>query len=217
MCLDWGYVLRFLNFLFSMQIKNLAWPLVRLKFAKLQQKRRFWTELPIEVYQTRHLGYWATLPAIKTWGGVSRRVTYCRWGSWRCQELSLRHQRVFFYPQMVKNGKTINQLWKIAKLKKITFWSAFFGLVGLNWGCCSKITQGWGGVTHGGSAMGPNWAKWWFWPPPMKIKGKNEKKKNFFLIFEVNLGKNIECNGLYQKKNEKVAYLWKKWGKMTKK
>ena len=49
-------------------------------------------------------------------------------------------------------------------------------------------------------------------------KGKKmKKKKNFFLIFEVNLGKNIECNGLYQKKNEKVAYLWKKWGKMTKK
>ena len=126
----------------------------------------------IGVYQTRPLGYWSTLPSIKTWGGVSRSVSYCYWGSWRCQELSSRHQRVCFYPQMVKNGKTNNQLWKIAKLKKITFWSAFFGLVGLNWGYCSKITQGWGGVTHGGSAMGPNWAKWWFWPPPMKIKGK---------------------------------------------
>ena len=137
----------------------------------------------LEVYQTRPLGYWATLPSIKTWGGVSRRVTYCRWGSWRCQELSSRHQRVFFYPQMVKNWKTINQLWKIANLKKIAFWSTFFGLVGLNWGCCSKITKGWGGVTHGGSAMGPNWAKWWFWPPPMKINEKKWKRMNFFLIF----------------------------------
>ena len=98
----------------------------------------------IEVYQTRPLGYWSTLPSIKTWGGVSRSVSYCYWGSWRCQELSSRHQRVCFYPQMVKNGKTNNQLWKIAKLKKITFWSAFFGLVGLNWGCCSKIIEGWG-------------------------------------------------------------------------
>ena len=136
-----------------------------------------------EVYQTWPLGYWSSLPSIKTWGGVSRSVSYCYWGSWRCKELSSRHQRVCFYPQIVKNGKTNNQLWKIAKLKKITFWSAFFGLVGLNWGYCSKITQGWGGVTHGGSAMGPNWAKWWFWPPPMKINEKKWKKNEFFSDF----------------------------------
>ena len=171
----------------------------------------------IEVYQNRPLGYWSTLPSIKTWGGVSRSVSYCYWGSWRCQELSSRHQRVCFYPQMVKNGKTNNQLWKIAKLKKITFWSAFFGLVGLNWGYCSKITQGWGGVTHGGSAMGPNWAKWWFWPPPMKINEKKWKKKNFFLIFWRKPRQKYWMYWIIPKKNEKVAYFWKKWGKMTKK
>ena len=115
-----------------------------------------------EVYQNSTQGKKSYVPQVWARGGVGRRGRNRHWASRRCQKLSRSRQRGSKYPKMVKNGKTHHRLSKNAKSKKITCSSTFLGVVGSNSGNCGSQTRWWGGVTHGGSAMGSNWEKWRF-------------------------------------------------------
>ena len=142
----------------------------RRPFFTLDTEREAIEHHTFEVYHESTKRKKSYVPHVWARAGVGRRSRNPHWASRRCLKLSQSRQRGSGFLKMIKNGKTHHRLSKIVKSKKITCWSTIFGFVGHNSGNCWSLAGGWGGVTHEGSAMGPNWEKWRFWPLPMKMK-----------------------------------------------